>query len=131
MPEDGVDLQPQTKMINQQEILRLARMFVEAGVDKIRLTGGEVGSVYLRWKVSYHPSLVDCYPCKPSPHQWVPWFTLVPAPISQDMAKNMLLGADLITLGNISLGNICLIQIVLLSQLRRSIAQAQYIYFLI
>lgn len=43
MPEDGVDLQPQSKMINQQEILRLASMFVDAGVDKIRLTGGEVG----------------------------------------------------------------------------------------
>lgn len=42
MPEDGVDLQPQTKMLNQQEILRLASMFVDAGVDKIRLTGGEV-----------------------------------------------------------------------------------------
>lgn len=42
MPEDGVDLQPQSKMINQQEILRLASMFVNAGVDKIRLTGGEV-----------------------------------------------------------------------------------------
>ncbi|CBJ29460.1 conserved unknown protein [Ectocarpus siliculosus] len=41
MPEDGVDLQPQSKMINQQEILRLASMFVDAGVDKIRLTGGE------------------------------------------------------------------------------------------
>lgn len=45
MPEDGVDLQPQTKMINQQEILRLASMFVDAGVDKIRLTGGEVGCI--------------------------------------------------------------------------------------
>lgn len=42
MPEDGVDLQPQTKMLTQQEIVRLASMFVEAGVDKIRLTGGEV-----------------------------------------------------------------------------------------
>lgn len=42
MPEDGVDLQPQSKMLNQQEILRLASMFVDAGVDKIRLTGGEV-----------------------------------------------------------------------------------------
>ena len=46
MPEDGVDLQPQSKMINQQEILRLASMFVDAGVDKIRLTGGEVCVVH-------------------------------------------------------------------------------------
>lgn len=50
MPEDGVDLQPQTKMLNQQEILRLASMFVDAGVDKIRLTGGEVRhKTYLVW----------------------------------------------------------------------------------
>ncbi|CAM9159213.1 unnamed protein product [Ascophyllum nodosum] len=41
MPEDGVDLQPKEKMLTQQEILRLAGMFVDAGVDKIRLTGGE------------------------------------------------------------------------------------------
>lgn len=42
MPEDGVDLQPQSKMLSQDEIIRLASMFVRAGVDKIRLTGGEV-----------------------------------------------------------------------------------------
>ncbi|CAM9155376.1 unnamed protein product [Sphacelaria rigidula] len=41
MPEDGVDLQPQSKMLSQDEIVRLASMFVRAGVDKIRLTGGE------------------------------------------------------------------------------------------
>lgn len=43
MPEDGVDLQPQSKMLTGDEIIRLASMFVQAGVDKIRLTGGEVG----------------------------------------------------------------------------------------
>lgn len=42
MPEDGVNLQPQSKMLSTGEILRLATMFVGAGVDKIRLTGGEV-----------------------------------------------------------------------------------------
>lgn len=42
MPEDGVDLQPQSKMLSTEEILRLAAMFVRSGVDKIRLTGGEV-----------------------------------------------------------------------------------------
>lgn len=57
MPEDGVDLQPQTKMINQQEILRLASMFVDAGVDKIRLTGGEVGCV-AACSIVVH---LDCY----------------------------------------------------------------------
>lgn len=44
MPENGVDLQPQSKMLTTAEILRLAAMFVDAGVDKIRLTGGEVGA---------------------------------------------------------------------------------------
>lgn len=44
MPEDGVDLQPQSKMLSRDEIIRLASMFVRAGVDKIRLTGGEVRS---------------------------------------------------------------------------------------
>lgn len=43
MPEGGVDLQPQSKMLTQDEIIRLSSMFVQAGVDKIRLTGGEVG----------------------------------------------------------------------------------------
>ncbi|CAM9326602.1 unnamed protein product [Discosporangium mesarthrocarpum] len=41
MPESGIDLQPQTKMLTRDEIVRLATMFVHAGVDKIRLTGGE------------------------------------------------------------------------------------------
>lgn len=44
MPEDGVDLQPSHMMLTQQEILRLGSMFVRAGVDKIRLTGGEVSN---------------------------------------------------------------------------------------
>lgn len=70
MPEDGVDLQPETKMINQQEILRLARMFVEAGVDKIRLTGGEVGFVVLGWVVPL-AILVPCYAQMSSSHQHV------------------------------------------------------------
>lgn len=58
MPEDGVDLQPQSKMINQQEILRLASMFVDAGVDKIRLTGGEV-SCHVIFSTTNLP--VGCY----------------------------------------------------------------------
>lgn len=47
MPEDGVDLQPNHKMLTQQEILRLGSMFVRAGVDKIRLTGGEVSNCFV------------------------------------------------------------------------------------
>ncbi|CAM9129802.1 unnamed protein product [Choristocarpus tenellus] len=41
MPEAGVDLQAQNKMLTTEEIVRLGAMFVHAGVDKIRLTGGE------------------------------------------------------------------------------------------
>ncbi|BFF98575.1 molybdenum cofactor biosynthesis protein 1 [Drosophila madeirensis] len=41
MPADGVPLQPKDKLLTTEEILRLARIFVEQGVRKIRLTGGE------------------------------------------------------------------------------------------
>ncbi|KAM4771440.1 molybdenum cofactor biosynthesis protein 1 isoform 2-T2 [Rhinophrynus dorsalis] len=41
MPEEGVKLTPKTELLTTQEILTLARLFVQEGVDKIRLTGGE------------------------------------------------------------------------------------------
>lgn len=41
MPEDGVELQPEEKLLSTDEIVRLARTFVQEGVTKIRLTGGE------------------------------------------------------------------------------------------
>lgn len=41
MPEDGLDWTPPEKLLTDQEIIRLARLFVEQGVTKIRLTGGE------------------------------------------------------------------------------------------
>ena len=41
MPEDGVNLTPSTRLLSTEEMLRLARVFVGAGVTKIRLTGGE------------------------------------------------------------------------------------------
>ena len=41
MPEDGVDLTPSEKLLSVDETVRLAGMFVRAGVTKIRLTGGE------------------------------------------------------------------------------------------
>ncbi|GKV24904.1 hypothetical protein SLEP1_g34445 [Rubroshorea leprosula] len=41
MPADGVDLTPTPHLLSQNEILRLANLFVNSGVDKIRLTGGE------------------------------------------------------------------------------------------
>lgn len=41
MPAEGVELTPNPKLLSQNEIVRLANLFVSAGVDKIRLTGGE------------------------------------------------------------------------------------------
>ncbi|GFR43833.1 hypothetical protein Agub_g4954, partial [Astrephomene gubernaculifera] len=41
MPAEGVALTPSPQLLSTQEIMRLARLFVEAGVTKIRLTGGE------------------------------------------------------------------------------------------
>ncbi|KAJ2554898.1 hypothetical protein EV175_002436 [Coemansia sp. RSA 1933] len=41
MPEEGVDLTPNEQLLTTPEIIRLARIFVSQGVDKIRLTGGE------------------------------------------------------------------------------------------
>ncbi|KAF9041842.1 molybdenum cofactor biosynthesis prote [Hymenopellis radicata] len=41
MPEEGIELSPQGKLLTNPEILRLASLFVKSGVTKIRLTGGE------------------------------------------------------------------------------------------
>ncbi|XP_063241465.1 molybdenum cofactor biosynthesis protein 1 isoform X2 [Bacillus rossius redtenbacheri] len=41
MPEEGVDLTPQSQLLSTDEVLRLAELFVREGVTKIRLTGGE------------------------------------------------------------------------------------------
>jgi cyclic pyranopterin phosphate synthase len=41
MPEEGVPLQPNEKLLTSDEITRIARLFALNGVDKIRLTGGE------------------------------------------------------------------------------------------
>ncbi|XP_060938341.1 molybdenum cofactor biosynthesis protein 1 isoform X2 [Limanda limanda] len=41
MPEDGVKLTPRSQLLSTSEVLTLARLFVQEGVDKIRLTGGE------------------------------------------------------------------------------------------
>ena len=41
MPQDGVQLQPEHRMLTREELSRLANVFVRLGVDKIRLTGGE------------------------------------------------------------------------------------------
>jgi len=41
MPENGVELTPNDKLLTTPELLRLTRLFVGEGVDKVRLTGGE------------------------------------------------------------------------------------------
>lgn len=41
MPEEGVQLSPKDNILTTQEILRLSKLFVQQGVTKIRLTGGE------------------------------------------------------------------------------------------
>lgn len=41
MPEEGVELTPNNELLNTEEIITLARLFVQEGVNKIRLTGGE------------------------------------------------------------------------------------------
>lgn len=41
MPEDGVTLTPKDKLLSAEEIVKIAKLFVEEGVEKIRLTGGE------------------------------------------------------------------------------------------
>ncbi|KAG8918640.1 Molybdenum cofactor synthesis protein 1, partial [Tulasnella sp. 408] len=41
MPEEGIDLSPSEDLLNDEEVIRLATIFVRHGVRKIRLTGGE------------------------------------------------------------------------------------------
>jgi len=41
MPSEGIELSPDGKLLTNDEMLRLATLFVKAGVTKIRLTGGE------------------------------------------------------------------------------------------
>tara|TARA_B110000977_G_scaffold34198_1_gene45681 strand:- start:37227 stop:38546 length:1320 start_codon:yes stop_codon:yes gene_type:complete len=41
MPEEGIDLTTNDDLMTTEEVVRVAKLFVAAGVDKIRLTGGE------------------------------------------------------------------------------------------
>lgn len=41
MPEDGVSLTKNDELLTTREMIGLAKLFVQQGVDKIRLTGGE------------------------------------------------------------------------------------------
>ena len=41
MPEEGVPLKPKDQLLTTDEVINLSTLFVNEGVDKIRLTGGE------------------------------------------------------------------------------------------
>lgn len=41
MPEEGVKLTKKDNLLHTDEIVKLARLFVKEGIQKIRLTGGE------------------------------------------------------------------------------------------
>ncbi|KAG6842458.1 hypothetical protein C0991_007588 [Blastosporella zonata] len=41
MPTEGIELSPDGKLLTNDEVIRLATLFVKSGVTKIRLTGGE------------------------------------------------------------------------------------------
>lgn len=41
MPAEGIALTPKDKLLTVDEITHLAKLFVDHGVNKIRLTGGE------------------------------------------------------------------------------------------
>lgn len=41
MPSEGVELSPNSSILSDDEVIRLASLFVKCGVTKIRLTGGE------------------------------------------------------------------------------------------
>uniref|UniRef100_A0A914E1E0 Radical SAM core domain-containing protein n=1 Tax=Acrobeloides nanus TaxID=290746 RepID=A0A914E1E0_9BILA len=43
MPEEGVELSPPAKLLTADEIVKIASLFAQHGVDKIRLTGGNNG----------------------------------------------------------------------------------------
>lgn len=41
MPHDGIAVRPKEQLLSYEEILRISRIFVQMGITKIRLTGGE------------------------------------------------------------------------------------------
>ena len=41
MPAEGIDFAHRDDILSYEEIIRLAKVFSDLGVDKVRLTGGE------------------------------------------------------------------------------------------
>jgi len=79
MPEEGVELAPKAHLLSDDEVIRLAEMFVKQGVTKIRLTGGEPtvrkGVVELVGKC--HPALAPHASVSNPSHRQVEWTTSV------------------------------------------------------
>ncbi len=42
MPAEGVELQSSDKLLTSDELFRIVNVFISQGIDKVRLTGGEV-----------------------------------------------------------------------------------------
>lgn len=74
MPSEGVELSPNGNILTDEEVVRLATLFVRNGVTKIRLTGGEPtvrkGLIHIIGELSLndlpattHPNCsAQCYP---------------------------------------------------------------------
>ena len=62
MPSEGVELTPSPHLLTDDEVLRLATLFVKSGVTKIRLTGGEptVRKGLIDLVGAYIPRLITC-----------------------------------------------------------------------
>ena len=41
MPEEGIQYVPKTELMTYEEMLRIVRMLVGLGIEKLRITGGE------------------------------------------------------------------------------------------
>ena len=60
MPEQGIDFAQRSDLLTYEEIIRLARIFRELGVEKVRLTGGEP---FVRKDIEFLlRSLADIFP---------------------------------------------------------------------
>lgn len=41
MPAEGIEFKPREEILRYEEMVRLAKIFIQLGIDKIRITGGE------------------------------------------------------------------------------------------
>lgn len=63
MPHEGIHLEPRARILTLEEIVRIARLFVQLGTHKIRITGGEPmvrqGIVHLLAELGRLPGLKE------------------------------------------------------------------------